>query len=165
MIKQLIVKRAPLLVALALLSGCMTTEVEVDDDTVFPVPLVSKIPLHMGLHLPDELLDFVYTEDLGDDGQIDRRLAHGYDLQGRLIVTDEDRQADGVVDSRTEQIWGPDGLEARISDVGADGQIEVRWRFVRDAEGHLIEELEDRGDDGEIDRVARWTAECDLPGP
>lgn len=50
------------------LSGCLSTEVAVDEETEFPVPLVPKIPLNMGVHLPQELLDFVYTEDLGDDG-------------------------------------------------------------------------------------------------
>lgn len=50
------------------LGGCMTTSVEVDDKTVFPVPLVSKIPLNVGVHLPAELLTFVHEENLGDDG-------------------------------------------------------------------------------------------------
>ena len=40
----------------------------VDEETEFPVPLVPKIPLTMGVHLPPELLDFVHKEDLGDDG-------------------------------------------------------------------------------------------------
>lgn len=50
------------------LSGCLATEIEVDEETEFPVPLVPKIPLTMGVHLPPELLDFVHKEDLGDDG-------------------------------------------------------------------------------------------------
>jgi len=54
--------------ALLLLSGCLSTEVEVDEEAEFPVPLVPKIPLTMGVHLPQELLDFVHKEDLGDDG-------------------------------------------------------------------------------------------------
>lgn len=53
---------------LALLSGCLSTEVAVDEETEFPVPLVNKIPLTMGVHLPQELLDFVHKENLGDDG-------------------------------------------------------------------------------------------------
>ncbi len=53
---------------LVVLSGCLATEVAVDDQTEFPVPLVPKIPLNMGVHLPPELLDFVHREDLGDDG-------------------------------------------------------------------------------------------------
>lgn len=50
------------------LSGCLSTAVEVDEDTEFPVPLVPKIPLNVGVHLPTELLDFVHQENLGDDG-------------------------------------------------------------------------------------------------
>ncbi len=54
--------------AMIALSGCLATEVEVDEEAEFPVPLVPKIPLNMGVHLPQELLDFVHREDLGDDG-------------------------------------------------------------------------------------------------
>ncbi len=50
------------------LAGCLATEIQVDEETEFPVPLVPKIPLRMGVHLPPELLDFVHKEDLGDDG-------------------------------------------------------------------------------------------------
>jgi len=53
---------------LFVLSGCLSTEVAVDEEAEFPVPLVPKIPLNMGVHLPEELLDFVHKEDLGDDG-------------------------------------------------------------------------------------------------
>ena len=54
--------------ALIFLSGCLATEVEVDEEAEFPVPLVPKIPINVGVHLPQELLDFVHKEDLGDDG-------------------------------------------------------------------------------------------------
>lgn len=50
------------------LTGCLATQIQVDEETEFPVPLVPKIPLKMGVHLPPELLDFVHKEDLGDDG-------------------------------------------------------------------------------------------------
>jgi len=50
------------------LSGCLSTEVEVDEDTEFPIPLVQKIPLNIGLHLPEQLLGFVHEENLGDNG-------------------------------------------------------------------------------------------------
>jgi hypothetical protein len=60
--------RALLLSALLTLAGCMSTTVEVDEQTKFPVPLVNKIPLTVGLSLPEELLTFVHSEDHGDDG-------------------------------------------------------------------------------------------------
>ena len=50
------------------LGGCMTTSVEVTEETAFPVPLITKIPLNVGVHLPAELLTFVHEESLGDDG-------------------------------------------------------------------------------------------------
>lgn len=60
--------RAVLISALLSLAGCMSTTVEVDEQTKFPVPLVNKIPLTVGLYLPEELLTFVHSEDHGDDG-------------------------------------------------------------------------------------------------
>jgi len=54
---------------LLVLSGCLSTTVEVDETTQFPVPLVRKIPLTMGLHLPEELLTFEHSEDHGEDGK------------------------------------------------------------------------------------------------
>jgi hypothetical protein len=46
----------------------MSTSVQVDEETSFPIPLVKKIPLNIGMHLPKELLEFVLEEDLGDNG-------------------------------------------------------------------------------------------------
>lgn len=47
--------------------GCMTTNVEVPA-TQFPIPLVEKIPVRMGLFLPDELRNYEFRQDLGDAG-------------------------------------------------------------------------------------------------
>lgn len=55
-------------IGLGLLAACTATNVAVDEETSFPVPLVRKLPLTMGLHLPEALTDFVHEEDLGDDG-------------------------------------------------------------------------------------------------
>ena len=55
-------------VGLGLLAACTSTTVAVDEDTSFPVPLVRKLPITVGLHLPDSLRHFVHEEDLGDDG-------------------------------------------------------------------------------------------------
>lgn len=48
-------------------SACMTTNVEVPT-TQFPVPLMQKLPLRMGLFLPEELRVYEFREDLGDAG-------------------------------------------------------------------------------------------------
>jgi hypothetical protein len=50
------------------LAGCLSTEIEVDEETFFPIPLVQKIPLTVGLHLSEEMLAFTHHEDLGDNG-------------------------------------------------------------------------------------------------
>jgi hypothetical protein len=55
-------------VGLVLLAGCTATNVAVDEETRFPVPLVRKLPITMGLHIPETLTGFVHEEDLGDDG-------------------------------------------------------------------------------------------------
>ena len=41
-------------------AGCMTTSVEVDEEAQFPIPLVKKLPLSVGLHMPPELLDYPF---------------------------------------------------------------------------------------------------------
>lgn len=50
-----------------LLVGCMTTNVEVPT-TQFPVPLMQKLPVRMGLFLPEELRNYEFRQDLGDAG-------------------------------------------------------------------------------------------------
>ena len=55
-------------VILLTLSGCLSTTVEMNEETPFPVPLVNKVPVVVGLYLPEELLTFVHSEDHGDDG-------------------------------------------------------------------------------------------------
>ena len=50
-----------------LLSGCMTTNVEVPT-TQFPIPLMQQLPVRMGLYLPEELRSYEFRQDLGDAG-------------------------------------------------------------------------------------------------
>jgi hypothetical protein len=52
----------PALVAGVGLSGCGSTEVIVEAN--FPAPLVAPLPLRMGVIIPDELYNFIYTEDI-----------------------------------------------------------------------------------------------------
>jgi hypothetical protein len=51
-------------IAGACLSGCGSTQVIVESN--FPVPLVDPLPLRMGVLIPDELYNFIYTEDIPD---------------------------------------------------------------------------------------------------
>lgn len=55
-----------LLTAATLLVGCGGASVAVP--TTFPVPLVEKLPLRMGLHLNPELLSYVHAEKLETSG-------------------------------------------------------------------------------------------------
>ena len=54
----------PAVIAGATLSGCGSTEVIVESS--FPVPLIEPLPLRMGVIIPDELYNFIYTEDIPD---------------------------------------------------------------------------------------------------
>src|SRR5690606_15070136 len=50
------------LIGFALLAGCGGANVEVPPE--LPVPLVQPLPLKMGLHLPQELRNYVHREKL-----------------------------------------------------------------------------------------------------
>jgi hypothetical protein len=46
----------------ACLAGCAASEVIVESS--FPTPLVEPLPLSMGIIIPDELYNYIYTEDI-----------------------------------------------------------------------------------------------------
>jgi len=48
----------------AFLAGCGGSEVIVE--ATFPRPLVEQLPVNMGVVIPDELYNFIYTEDIPD---------------------------------------------------------------------------------------------------
>lgn len=52
---------------LGILEGCAGASVSVP--TRFPVPLVQKVPLVVGMHLPDELTNYTFVQDLGQEGE------------------------------------------------------------------------------------------------
>jgi len=54
----------PAVIAGACLSGCGSTQVIVESS--FPAPLIEPLPLRMGVIIPDELYNFIYTEDIPD---------------------------------------------------------------------------------------------------
>jgi hypothetical protein len=51
-------------VAGACLTGCAGSEVIVE--STFPTPLIEPLPVSMGIIIPDELYNFIYTEDIPD---------------------------------------------------------------------------------------------------
>ncbi len=56
-----------MMTALALMAGCAGAKVTVPT-TQFPVPLVTKLLLPMGLHLDDALLNYTHSESLEQGG-------------------------------------------------------------------------------------------------
>ena len=50
--------------AAACLGGCGGSEVIVE--STFPRPLIEPLPVSMGIVIPDELYNFIYTEDIPD---------------------------------------------------------------------------------------------------
>lgn len=53
-----------LVIVAACLSGCAGSEVIVE--STFPTPLIEPLPVSMGIIIPDELYNFIYTEDIPD---------------------------------------------------------------------------------------------------
>lgn len=115
------------------LSGCLSTSVEMDEETPFPVPLVNKIPITVGLYLPEELLTFTHSENHGDDGNFTISIgeaqrsvfvnlfdglfeevllvedpAHpGVDVAGTIVPTIAEMQFSTPVQTRTDyfEVW------------------------------------------------------------
>lgn len=56
------------MLALLGLSGCSSTR-NVELEANFPVPLVSKVPIAMGVHLTPEIREYVYTEKIGKSNE------------------------------------------------------------------------------------------------
>jgi hypothetical protein len=53
-----------ILAAGACLAGCSGSQVIVE--STFPTPLIEPLPVSMGIIIPDELYNFIYTEDIPD---------------------------------------------------------------------------------------------------
>lgn len=78
----------PMAVALALTSslyGCAGATVTVP--TTFPVPLVEKLPLRMGVHLTPELLDYTHHEELENLGEWTIDLGDAQEPMFRNLLT------------------------------------------------------------------------------
>lgn len=61
------VARFPLLLAFAVMAGCGGASVSVPPE--LPVPLVERLPLVMGVHLDEPLLNYVHEEELESGGK------------------------------------------------------------------------------------------------
>jgi len=70
---------------LVLLGGCAGATVKVP--TNFPIPLVQKFPLDIGVHLPAELTGFTYEQDLGQGGEFRIELGGAQEAMFRNLFT------------------------------------------------------------------------------
>ena len=57
-----------LLCSLLLLGACTTSTKRLDLETAFPVPLITKVPVNMGIHLNTELTGHTYLETVEKKG-------------------------------------------------------------------------------------------------
>ncbi len=70
---------------LAILEGCAGASVEVP--TKFPVPLVQKVPLVVGVHLSDELINYTFVQDLGQNGEFSINLGNAQPTMFQNLFT------------------------------------------------------------------------------
>lgn len=73
------------LIGFALLAGCGGANVEVPPE--LPVPLVQPLPLKMGLHLPQELRNYVHREKLEQSGEWTIDLGGAQERMFRNLLT------------------------------------------------------------------------------
>ena len=138
-----------ILIALACLAGCGGARVTVP--ALFPVPVVERLPLTMGLHLDDELVNFVFTEDLGEGGKWEIALGSAQEqmftnlltgmfdgvypvadpqhpdgqVAGVLVPTISEVQFSTPLQTRTEyfEVW----VRYQFRLYGRDGQLVTEW--------------------------------------
>ena len=126
--------------AAASLAGCGGSEVIVE--AIFPRPLVEQLPVSMGVVIPDELYNFIYTEDIPDqslwtialgDANVAMLapLFEGMFRQTRdvdsLAVAANDSDLDGVIEPTLEKFEFdvPQGERDKFVEVWLQYQITV----------------------------------------
>ncbi|MEE2786114.1 MAG: hypothetical protein VX589_02175 [Myxococcota bacterium] len=95
------------------------------------------------------------------DGQRDevrRRIARDFDGQGRRLRLEEDRDGDGVPDTRIVSTFDANAPQMRLDlhDENADGQAEFREQITFDSMGRMIRLARLGGQADEIDYVDEW---------
>lgn len=97
-----------------LLASCSTTK-NLALETTFPVPLVNKVPVTMGVHLDEELLGFVYNETIEKKGEwnvdvgsvqteLFDNLATGLFEKHQMINADAAPGLDGILKPAIEEL-------------------------------------------------------------
>lgn len=102
------------LAASCLLASCTSTK-NLALETTFPVPLVNKVPVTLGVHLDEELLGYVYTEEIEKKGEwnvdvgavqteLFDNLATGLFEGHQIISADVAPGLDGILKPKIEEL-------------------------------------------------------------
>ena len=153
--------------AAACLAGCGGSEVIVE--STFPKPLIEPLPVSMGIVIPDELYNFIYTEDIPDqslwtialgDANVAmlEPLFEGMFQQTRdldsLAVAAGDTTLDGVIEPKLEkfefdvpqgerdkfvEVW----LQYEITVYDPSGATIIEWPVSGYGKSELLRDAED----------------------
>jgi hypothetical protein len=153
--------------AAACLTGCGASEVIVE--STFPRPLVEPLPVSMGIVIPDELYNFIYTEDIPDQSlwtialgdanvaMLEPLFAGMFqqtkDLDS-LALAAGDTTLDGVIEPKLEkfefdvpqgerdefvEVW----LQYQITVYEPDGATVIQWPVSGYGKSELLRDAED----------------------
>lgn len=106
--------------------------------------------------------DIVTWDNVEPDGIADWRARYDYDLVGRRLFQEIDRDVDGIVDSR-ERFAHSDHSTVSELDWDADGTIDDRNYLAYDANGDLILEEWDHDANGTVNRRCTYDPPCPAP--
>ena len=153
--------------ATANLTACGGSQVIVESD--FPTPLIEPLPVSMGIIIPDELYNFIYTEDIPDqslwtialgDANVamleplfKRMFRDTREVESLALVTG-DGTLDGVIEPKLEkfefdvpngerdefvEVW----LQYQITVYEPDGGTVIQWPVSGYGKSELLRDAED----------------------
>ena len=151
----------------ACLAGCGGSQVIVESD--FPTPLIDPLPVSMGIIIPDELYNFIYTDDIPDQSLWTIALGDANvamleplfrgmfrntrDVESLALIAG-DRTLDGVIEPKLEkfefdvptgerdefvEVW----LQYQITVYEPDGGTVIQWPVSGYGKSELIRDPED----------------------
>ncbi|HUQ51038.1 MAG TPA: hypothetical protein VM692_02375 [Gammaproteobacteria bacterium] len=154
-----------ILAAGACLAGCGGSQVIVE--STFPTPLIEPLPVSMGIIIPDELYNFIYTEDIPDqslwtialgDANVAmlEPLFKGMFRETRDVesLAAADRSLDGVIEPKLDkfefdvpngerdefvEVW----LQYQITVYDPDGGTVIQWPVSGYGKSELLRDPED----------------------
>jgi hypothetical protein len=156
-----------ILAAGACLAGCGGSQVIVE--STFPTPLIEPLPVSMGIIIPDELYNFIYTEDIPDQSLWTIALGDANvamlaplfkgmfrdtrDVESLALVAG-DRSLDGVIEPKLDkfefdvptgerdefvEVW----LQYQITVYEPDGGTVIQWPVSGYGKSELLRDPED----------------------